>query len=394
MIVGIILGVILGFGVVLYTLMPKTPVPSNQFASQGEINAYFEQVVAVDRPPGLSAAVVKNGEIIYAEGFGFADAPNVLNASKDTVYHWWSMTKIPTAIAVMQLHERGLLRIDDPIKNYLPYLNVTFDDVPQDQITIRQLLDHSAGFSNAVPEIITWVHLEGEPGINQTDFFKEKLPDYTVLLFKPGTRTQYSNFGYMVLGALIEAVSNQSYEEYILENILAPLEMNNSGFVYTESMVADGAIGSQHLVDMFTPLYPLYRLNHIIRERDGMRLWLHRVYNDQTPPTGLIGPVTDVCLLLIDYLDEDSILLDSRTKESMNEILYSLTESNSSGQGLGWRAQLTDDGRRYLVHNGGGPGFSTSFRVYPDEGLGVVVMGNDTTINRERLVEVLANYDW
>lgn len=86
----------------------------------------------------------------------------------------------------MQLHERGLLDIDDPLKNCLPYFIVTYDGVEQADISIRQVLNHTAGLSNAIPEPITWLHMEGEPPVNQTELVIEKLPEYTELLFLPG----------------------------------------------------------------------------------------------------------------------------------------------------------------------------------------------------------------
>ena len=78
----------------------------------------------------------------------------------------------------------------------------------------------------------------------------------------------------------------------------------------------------------------------------------------------------------------------------MNEVSEQLSIPGETAQGLGWRAHLTDEGRRYLTHSGGGPGFATIFRVYPDENLGVVVMGNDSSIDREALANVLADMAW
>ena len=100
----------------------------------------------------------------------------------------------------------------------------------------------------------------------------------------------------MVLGALIEAVSDQTYEEYVVDHILLPLSMRNTHFVYTASMAENEATGSQHVIDMYTPFFPMFKLNYIVRERVGTRYWFNRVYNDQTAPTGLIGPVTDIAL--------------------------------------------------------------------------------------------------
>ena len=330
----------------------------------------------------------------YANGFGVADGPRNVSVTQDTVYHWWSMTKIPTAVAVMQLHERGLLDIEDPIKDYLPFFKVSYKGVEQPDVSIRQVLNHQAGLSNAAPEIFTWLHLEGEPPVNQTELVVEKYSDYDELLFPPGSKTQYSNFGYMVLGALIEAVSGQAYEQYMVDNVLLPLGMQNTNFVYTESMAENEATGSQHLIDMYTPFFPILKLTYIIRDRVGMRYWLKRVYNDQTPPTGLIGSVTDMALFMIDYINDGGSILQPETVSLMNDALDELSNPGDSVRGLGWEANLSTDGRRYLTHSGGGPGFATIFRVYPEENLGVVVMGNDSTIDREVLADVLANIEW
>lgn len=125
-----------------------------------------------------------------------------------------------------------------------------------------------------------------------------------------------------------------------------------------------------------------------------MRLWFDRVYNDQTPPTGLIGPVTDVARFMMAYLNDGDSILWPETIALMNNTLENLSAPGESAQGLGWRARLTADGRRYLAKSGGGPGFATTFRVYPKENLGVVVMGNDSTMDRKTVADVLADMKW
>jgi CubicO group peptidase (beta-lactamase class C family) len=245
-----------------------------------------------------------------------------------------------------------------------------------------------------MPELVTWLHSEGEPPLNQTELVVDKFSEYDQLVFMPGEKTRYTNWGYMILGALIEAVSGQTYEGYVIDNILLPLGMQNTGFVYTESMADHEAIGSQHLVDLFTPFFPIYGLTYIIREREGLRFWLHRVYNDQTSPTGLIGPVTDLAKFMSAYLNEAESILQPSSISMMNDPLWQLSTPGESVRGLGWEAHLTSDGRRYLTHGGGGPGFASIFRVYPEEKLGVVVIGNDSSIDRQSLADALANVDW
>ena len=394
MVIGIFVGALVIVILGLYTLKPKSPKPSGSLDNVGELEKYLKQVVAAQHPPGLSVAVVKDGELVYANGFGVADGPRNVKVTRDTVYHWWSMTKIPTAVAVMQLNERGLLDIDDPISNYLPFFKVAYKGTEQENISIRLVLNHSSGLPDAMPELVTWLHSEGDPPVNQTELVLDKFPEYDKLVFAPGEKTRYTNWGYMVLGALIEAVSGQTYEGYVIDNILQPLGMQNTNFIYTEAMAENEAIGSQHLVDMYTPFFPILKLNYIIRERAGLRYWFHRVYNDQTSPTGLIGPVTDIAQFMIAYLNEGDSILQSETISLMNNVSNLLSSPGDSVRGLGWQANLINDGRHYLTHSGGGPGFATILRVYPEENLGVVVMGNDSTIDRETLADVLANLDW
>ena len=394
MVIGILVGALLILALGLYILKPKAPKPSASIDTIDKLDNYLERVAAAQHPPGLSVAVVKDSELVYADGFGVADGPKNVNATKDTVYHWWSMTKIPTAVAVMQLHERGLLDIDDPIRSYLPFFRVTYKGSEQPEMTIRQVLNHSSGLPDAMPELVTWLHLEGDPPLNQTELVVEKFPEYDELNFLPGEQTRYTNWGYMVLGALIEAVSDQTYEQYVIEHILQPLGMQNSNFVYTESMAEHEAIGSQHMVDIFTPFFPIYGLNYLIREREGLRFWLHRVYNDQTSPTGLIGPVTDMAKFMNAYLNEGGSILQPETISLMNDSLGRLSSPGDSLRGLGWEAHLTSDGRRYLTHGGGGPGFASIFRVYPEENLGIVVIGNDSSIDRQSLADAVADVEW
>lgn len=391
--IGILGSIFVGIGISLYLMMPKAPKPPESFNDIDELETYLASVADAKRPPGLSVMVVKDGGVAYANGFGVADATGHTPVTQDTVYHWWSMTKVVTAVAVMQLHERGQLDIDDPVNDYLPYFNVTFNGDPA-SVTIRQLLNHSAGMSNATPEIFTWVHLEGDPPVSQSELVIDKFADYSELLFASGEKTQYSNWGYTVLGALVEDVAGQTYENYVVENILQPLGMAHTDFVYRDAMAEYEATGSQHLVDIYTPFLPLLNLNYTVRERVGMRLWFHRVYNDQTAPSGLIGSAADIGQFMNAYLQESDILLSPDSFVTMNTIISQLHPADSSLRGLGWEARLTNDERRYLTHSGGGPGFATVMRLYPEEHLGIVVMGNDSTMDREALADVLANFEW
>jgi CubicO group peptidase (beta-lactamase class C family) len=366
----------------------------------GEVEAYLDALVEFGTPPGLSLVVVKGGEIVYGKGFGLANGPNGIPATSETVYKWWSMTKVPTAIAVLQLHEQGKLNIDDPVVNYVPSFEVECPSESCEVVTIRHLLNHSSGLPNNMPEVVGWMHLEDEPRLDQTTFLEEVFPRYAKLKFEPGSRAAYTNVGYMVLGAIVEAVSGQTYEDYVVEHIARPLGMEHTNFFYTSEMLPYAAVGSHPILSLESALLPFFYddLDAYIREKADGRIWFNRFYADSDPPTGLIGPATDAARLMTAYLNGGELdgaqLLLPETVEMMTYDRYvESTGQEGMVQGLGWHVFPAGE-RLYLQHDGGGPAFGTAMRLYPEEGLGIVVMANDTTYDRDAILDLVASLDW
>ena len=120
----LLVGALLGAG--FYALATHPPATPRQLKNSNELEAYFDRLVASENPPGLSLVVVKDGRIVYNRGFGYEDRPAWKKANPDTVYHWWSMTKIPTMIAILQLVEQGKLNLDQPVVEILPWFDVTY----------------------------------------------------------------------------------------------------------------------------------------------------------------------------------------------------------------------------------------------------------------------------
>ena len=377
----------LGLLVIAALLLAGQPrVPANP-TSIIEIENHIEKMVDRNKPPGISIAVVKNGQVVYNKAFGWADGPDQLPATPDTVYHWWSMTKVPTAIAILQLHDAGKLDIDDPVSNYLPFFQVELDGKPAPSITIRQVLRHTSGLPDTIPAMIGWVHYD-DVIYNQTDLLKQHLPEYNQLKFAPDSDVSYSNPGYMVLGAIIEKVSGMQYEEYIRKNILNPLGMDNTDFLYTTQMSGKIAAGSHPIVSIYTPLLPfLLDMNPLIKEREGIQYWFNKFYIDVTPSTGLIGSVNDAALLSKVLLSQTDLL------KSESHLLMLPSGTSPTERPLGW-AEYNMTDRLWVQHSGGGPGFATVMRLYPDEGLGIVIMANNTNLPREKLADALASLDW
>lgn len=399
--------VIVTFGVglagLLYFLAPHPPKTPASVANVAELERHLTSLVAKGSPPGLSIVVVKQGQIVYNRAFGMADAPKAIAATPETVYHWWSMTKIVTALAILQLNEQTKLRLDDPVTVYLPSFQVKSAPASNEPITIRHLLNHSSGLPDVVPAIIGWLHYD-DSIVDQSDLVARYLPRYNQLQFAPGSKATYTNLGYMVLGAVIEAVSGQPYDEYVTAHILRPLGMNQTGFLYPPALQGHEASGSQPLVHIFTPLLPfLVDTKLLIRERAGRILWLNRVYIDPLPSSGLIGSAPDVARLLLAYLNEGELdgarILTPQSVALMTNSDHvpgegpNIAAYQNGQHGLGWYV-IPEDGRTRLQHNGSGPGFATTMRLYPEEELGIAILANGTDLDHDGLTHLLTQIDW
>jgi D-alanyl-D-alanine carboxypeptidase len=399
---GIILLLVLVIGG-YFLFKPKPPQAPETVDSLAEAEAYLEELVEFGTPPGISIVVVKDGDIVYSKGFGLADGPNNIPATPDTVYRWWSVTKIFTAAAILQLHEQNLLNIDDPVADYLPFFDVVYPSEDSEIITIRHLLNHSSGMPDNMPAVIGWMHTEDDPQLNQTALLEEVFPDYNELIFEPGDHAEYTNVGYMVLGAIIETVSGQTYEDYVVEHFYQPLRMNHSDFVYTDEMLPYSAVGSHPQISMESVLLPfLYDdLDAFIRERTDGKIWFNRFYADSDPPTGMIAPATDLARFVMTYLNhgeqEGVQILSPESIEMMTYesqvVMVDTGQTDRPVSGLGWGIYQKGE-RMYLDHGGGGPGFGADLRIYPDESLGLIVVANDTTYNPELILDLLASLDW
>lgn len=383
--------VLLVLSVGLYAFAPHAPSTPKQEMNTAELETYLNRLVASGNPPGLSVVVVKDGKVVYNTAFGLADGPHNIQATPDTVYHWWSMTKIPTAIAILQLQEQGKLDLDDVVTKHLPWFEVNYPSSDSPAITIRNLLQHTSGLPDPIPAMIGWVHYSNKT-YDQTEVLKKYLPEFNTLKFEPGTKAVYSNLNYMVLGAIIESVSGQSYEAFIAENILQPLGMSQTSFVYSPGMAEHEAAGTLAVVHLYTPLLPtLLDPGALIRERDGKLLWLNQFSIEATPSTGLIGSAPDVAKFMMMYLNHGT--LDGASVLSPESISLLTDTAPIDGRGLGW-AVGESNGERYLEHMGGGAGFATTMRIYPEAGIGIAILANGTDLDRTGLAALLRTIDY
>ncbi|NNF27412.1 MAG: beta-lactamase family protein, partial [Gemmatimonadetes bacterium] len=179
-----------------------------------------------------------DGELLAFETAGLADEANGRPVTEETIYHWASITKTFTGIAILQLRDRDRLDLDDPILQYVPELAAVHDPFGRlSEITIRHLLSHSAGFRAST---FPWGGGEDWHPHEPADWEQlvAMLP-YTTLLFEPGERFSYSNPGIVFLGQVIERLTGEDWEVYVDKNVLRPLGMSRAYFDVTPYHLVD-----------------------------------------------------------------------------------------------------------------------------------------------------------
>jgi CubicO group peptidase (beta-lactamase class C family) len=313
----------------------------------------------------------------------FGEARRDLHRPSDanTSYNWASITKTMTAIAILQLRDRGRLSLDDPAVLYLPELRQVHDEYgPVDAITIRHLLTHSAGFRNP-----TWpwdcddtANCDWQPFEPTRWTQVAAMLPYTHIAFIPGSRWSYSNLGYVFLGQIIERLSGDEFEVYLDKNILKPLAMTASYFDRSPYFL-ESQVSASYL-------------------RKGARLTAQPFNFDTgitTSNSGLKAPITDMEKYLRFLIGDPTnstynfVLMRSSLEEAWTGVLPA-AESGAkptpytSGphgaqpmMGLGFFA-LQIAGRRYIYHDGDQGGFSSELLVDP-EGRNASILVVNTT---------------
>lgn len=404
----VICGIIILFGLIisgLYLAAPKPKAPPKIINTQGDIDNYLKKLTDNQTPPAISITILKNGKSVYSKAFGYADFPQKETAQLDTIYPWWSVTKIFTAAAIMQLYEKKKLDLDDPLDKYITEFKVKNKNGIGKTITIRQLLTHRSGLKDLMPEGLTWIRLADKPKPNQTDFFKEKIKGkYQILKFEPDTKTGYTSIGYLALGVVIETITGIEYEEYVFENILKPLNMKTTSFIRNKELQSKTATGSNPVMNLFTGLLWLYgekgSSKTYARETLNGRIWFQPLYTNYTPSTGLSGTSEEMARIGLLFL-QGGIFNNQRilTENSINKMLISYNPDelgnsyNDELYGLGWKTWKINNQIVY-GHGGGGPGFGALLVIIPECELVIAINANDTNINREALVKMLASFKW
>ena len=342
--------------------------------------------------PGLSAAVAKGNRVVWAKGFGFADLATASPASLRTSYLWFSMTKIVTATAVMRLAEGGKVDLDAPADEYFRGLKVVSQPAP---ITVRHLLSHTSGLANPLP--IRWVRPADAPAPDRGAFVGRLLARHRSLRSLPGERAAYSNLGYVVLGEVVSEAAGTGYEEYVRDEILSPLGMVRTGFSYPEPAGGGAATGYQPLPKPLVPFLRAALPRGVVGERQGRHVAFNPFYVQGPAYGGLVGDVAEAARFVAIHLNGGRAygarVLSPGSVAAMQRIV---ARGGKRDFGLGWFRSPEAAERRpaFVEHLGGGAGFWNVMRVYPEESLGVVVMGNTTSYDHGSICDAVVSVPW
>lgn len=344
-------------------------VPAGFEDAWSEVSQLYRENAAREGTVASSLYFLHDGRILKAEHFGTtrADGGRVVDA--DTLYHWASITKTFTAVAVMQLRDRGLLRLDDAAVDYLPELKQVRNPFgPMDAITLEQLLSHSGGFRAPT---FPW-RGKGDWKPHEPAEWSQvaAMMPYTEVLFAPGSKCSYSNLGMSALGRVVEIVTGDSIESYITKNILMPLGMTRSYFDVTPYYLQSDKTHSYYRKSG--------RLEDLGRELDT---------GATVANGGLNGTMGDMARWLDfwsgvgDRSHHDAVLSRASLAE-MQRPRCSIAAGDDLQQQMGLAFFVIDyplpsgENARYVGHTGGQKGYNDYVYVDPATGAAVIFANN------------------
>lgn len=349
-------------GAGLPTIHAQTPAGFP--AAWQEFAADYHARMTSEGMVGSSVWLLHDGEVVAREHHGFADLESGRRVDENTIYHWASITKTFTAIAIMQIRDRGRLSLDDTVVHYLPELRrVHNPNGSMEAVTIRHLLSHSAGFRNPT---WPWGGDEEWHEFEPTEWSQlVSMMPYTEILFPPGSRYSYSNPAIIFLGRIIEQLSGDDFEVYVDKNILKPLGMHRSYFDITP----------YHLL-------PFRSNNYTVSGGTTRANGLDFDTGITAANGGLNAPLTDMARYLT-FLSGSfdaqpaSAVLERASLEEMWQVVVSVDTEGyggdfapgagwSSGMGLGFFVYERErDGRRLVGHTGDQKSFRLFFYLEP-----------------------------
>lgn len=306
--------------------------------------------------PGFVVAISHKGKLLMNEAYGYADLEKKSKLTPQHIFRIASHSKTFTATALMQLQEQDKLRIDDYVVDYLPWLKKHTDKKWQ-KVTVRQLMSHGAGVIRDGLNADYW-QLE-RPFPSAEELQKETLE--ADLVIDTNTKLKYSNFGYSLLGMVVEAVSGKSYNDYVAEYIVKALSLKNTGPEYRPE-IEDSIVTGYTRRDVSKTRLPIAQIDT----------------KSMSAATGFYSNTEDLCTYFNAHFVGSDKLLDDESKKEMQRVQWHAKtpgQDNHEDYGLGLELEYLKK-RKTISHGGGFPGHITKSIADPKDELVVVVLTN------------------
>jgi CubicO group peptidase (beta-lactamase class C family) len=321
------------------------------------VDLYVHAEMQKEHIPGLALLVSRAGQPVRIQGYGFANVELQVPVKPETIFQSGSVGKQFTATAVMMLVEEGKIQLDDPLTKYFPDAPDTWK-----QVTIRELLSHTAGFTDYPKDF------DMRKDYTEADLIKivEKVP----LAYPPGTSWSYSNLGFLTLGIVIHKVTGEFYGDFLKQRIFDPLGMSTTRIISEDDIILNRAAG--------------YRL---VKGELKNQEWVAPTVNT-TADGSLYFSVLDLAKWDA-ALYSDKLLKRSTLDQMWTVAMLNNGKPNSGDYGFGWFIG-TKHGRHVVEHEGAWQGFETMISRYVDDKLTVVVLTNLAEAKPETIADHVA----
>jgi len=316
-----------------------------------EITDFIQLSVEALNIPGLTIAITQNNKVMYNRAFGVKSVETKDKLNTEHFFHFASVSKPIVATAIMQLVEQSKLSLDDKLTAHVPYFKI--DDEEYRDITIRQVLNHTSGLGDVYD--YEWDNPQYD--IGAAEKYVKSLSEEK-LRFTPATDWAYSNLAFDIMGDVIAKVSGMPFETFIKENILRPLEMVNSSYIYPE--IPENLRTSTHVWNGSVTVSEVYPYNRI-----------------HAPSSTLNSSVLEMSHWAIANLNRGLY----KNRRILNEESYELLWTNSVNledkpeMGLSWFLG-EHKGTRTVSHGGGDTGYRSYFVMLPDNNTSVIIASN------------------
>jgi serine-type D-Ala-D-Ala carboxypeptidase/endopeptidase len=336
------------------TIKKRDSIPASITA---DIEKKVQELMQRHDYPGISIGLVFEDNIIYSRSFGVADRETKKPVTVDTLYQIGSLTKVFTATLIVEMRDKGIIRLDDPISKYLPG-NVVLPKDPRGRpiITLKHLLTHTSGLP---PDVVNpGREKDGEPWLGYSLRSLYAGLAKTKLEFPTGARWGYSNLGFGLLGQALERATGKKYENLLKQNIFVPLKMNSS------TITLDAR--SRQL--LATP----YRDDH---PRVKTRPW---DLGALSSAGGITSSVADLSKFMTFQFRAGEINITPVSGSSLLEMQtpQQFISEWRSANGLGWRIDRSDKVGNIVSHGGDVDGYASYFAFSPTHKIGVIVLTN------------------